>query len=70
MKKCENLMKKVAAASCCQLLRRFWEGKRGEKEGKADGKQTEVRVDKKEMGQTDGPLDKTKISVYGRRKTT
>ena len=54
---------------CCQLLRRFWEGKRGEKGRKADGKQTEVRLDKRGMGQTDGPLDKTKISVYGRRKT-
>ena len=68
MKKYENLMKKREKSCCCQLLRRFWEEWRGKKGRKADGKQTEVGLDKKEMGQTDEPLDKTKISVYGRRK--
>ena len=55
---------------CCQLLRRFWKEWRGKKERKADGKQTEVGLDKRRGGQTDESLDKTKISVYGRRKTT
>lgn len=70
MKKCgkdskfnEKCVKKVAAAP-------FLEGMEKEKGRKADGKQTEVGLDKGGGGQTDEPLDKTKISVYGRRKTT
>ena len=70
MKKCEKDSKFDEKSCCCQLLRRFWEGRREKKGRKADGKQTEVGLDKKEMGQTDEPLDKTKISVYGRRKHT
>ena len=70
MKKCEKDSKFDEKSCCCQLLLRFWEGKRRKKGGMADGKQTEVRLDKRGMGQTDGPLDKTEISVYGRRKRT
>ena len=68
MKKCEKDSKFDEKSCCCQLLRRFWEEWRGKKGRKADGKQTEVGLDKGRGGQTDGPLDKTKISVYGRRK--
>ena len=50
MKKCENLMKKHEKSCCCQLLRRFWEEWRGKKGRKADGKQTEVGLDKEGNG--------------------
>lgn len=72
MKKCEKdskfnekSVKKVAAASCCAVFGRNGEGKR--ERGQTESRR-KLGLTKGEMGQTDEPLDKTKISVYGRRK--
>ena len=69
MKKCEKDSKLDEKSCCCQLLRRFWEEERGKKGGKADGKQTEVGLDKKEMGRRMNLLTKRKFpsTADGRR---
>ena len=59
-------MKKVAAASCCAVFGRVGDGKRDERQTESRRK---LGLTKGREGQTDESLDKTKISVYGRRKT-